>query len=130
MQILPQKTLLYKQDLNLWLEQAIAQLKLGQLKELDIENLIEELEGLARRDRRELKSRLAKLIEHLLKRCYIKTEYDYAGWEETIDRNRFEILNILEPSPSLKNYINVPDVFQQAFDFALRTVESKYIIES
>ena len=85
---------------------------------------------MARRDRRELKSRLAKLIEHLLKRCYIKTEYDYAGWEETIDRNRFEILNILEQSPSLKNYINVPDVFQQAFDFALRTVESKYIIES
>ncbi len=69
-QIAAQKTLLYEQDLNLWLEQAIAQLKSGQLKELDIENLIEELEGLAARDRREFKSRLANLIEHLLKRCY------------------------------------------------------------
>ena len=38
---------LYEQDLNLWLETAIAQLKAGDLKSLDIENLIEELEGLA-----------------------------------------------------------------------------------
>lgn len=121
-QVVSQKIVLYEQDLNLWLEQAIAQLKSGQLKELDIENLIEELEGLAGRDRRELKSRLTTLIEHLLKRCYVNNEYDYAGWEETIDRNRFEILNILEQSPSLKNYINDPDLFQQAFDFASRTV--------
>ena len=45
---------LYEQDLNLWLETAIAQLKTGDLQNLDIDNLIEELEGLAGRDRREL----------------------------------------------------------------------------
>ena len=65
---------LYEQDLNLWLETAIAQLKSGDLQNLDVENLVEELEGLAGRDRRELKSRLATLIEHLLKRCYVKSE--------------------------------------------------------
>jgi hypothetical protein len=40
---------------------------LGQLKELDIESLIEELEGLAGRDSHELKNRLTTLLEHLLK---------------------------------------------------------------
>ncbi|WP_141211893.1 DUF29 domain-containing protein [Pseudanabaena sp. SR411] len=75
-QTIAQKNSLYDRDLNLWLETAIAQLKAGDLKSLDIENLIEELEGLAGRDRWELKTRLATLIEHLLKRCYVKSEYD------------------------------------------------------
>ena len=119
-QTIARKISLYDQDLNLWLETAIAQLKGGDLQDLDVENLIEELEGLAGRDKRELKNRLATLLEHLLKRCYVKSEYDYAGWENTIYRTRFEILNILEQSPSLKNYINQPEVFQSAFEFSLR----------
>ena len=119
-QTIARKISLYDQDLNLWLETAIAQLKAGDLQDLDVENLIEELEGLAGRDKRELKNRLATLLEHLLKRCHVKSEYDYAGWENTIYRTRFEILNILEQSPSLKNYINQPEVFQSAFEFSLR----------
>ena len=119
-QTIARKISLYDQDLNLWLETVIAQLKGGDLQDLDVENLIEELEGLAGRDKRELKNRLATLLEHLLKRCYVKSEYDYAGWENTIYRTRFEILNILEQSPSLKNYIDQPEVFQSAFEFSLR----------
>ena len=121
-QTIAQKNSLYDRDLNLWLDTAIAQLKAGDLKSLDIENLIEELEGLAGRDRRELKTRLATLIEHLLKRCYVKSEYDYAGWVETIDRTRNAIRDILKQSPSLKNYVKNPDLFQEAFDDALRIV--------
>ena len=63
-QTLAPQTTLYERDLNLWLENAIAQLKSGDLQNLDIENLIEELEGLAGRDKRELKSRLTTLLEH------------------------------------------------------------------
>ncbi|BBC24021.1 DUF29 domain-containing protein [Pseudanabaena sp. ABRG5-3] len=121
-QAIAPKTLLYERDLNLWIETAIAQLKAGNLQDLDIENLIEELEGLAGRDRRELRNRLATLLEHLLKRCYVRSEYDYAGWEITIERTRFEIIGILEQSPSLKSYINSAEVFDQAFAFALRIV--------
>jgi putative acetyltransferase len=47
----------------LWLEETIAKLKADDFQNLDIENLIEELEGLAGRDRRELESRLNRLIE-------------------------------------------------------------------
>ena len=118
----PSKTSLYEQDLHLWLETAIAQLKAGDLQNLDLENLVEELEGLAGRDRREIKQRLTTLIEHLLKRCYVKSEYDYAGWVETIDRTRNAIRDILNQSPSLKNYAGSPELFQDAFDDALRIV--------
>lgn len=115
---------LYERDLNLWLEIAIAQLKSGKFHDLDVENLIEELEGLAGRDRRELKNRLTTLLEHLLKRCYVKSEYDYAGWQTTIARTRIEIENILEQSPSLENYISSPELFQSAFKNSLRIVRS------
>ncbi|WP_055074986.1 DUF29 domain-containing protein [Pseudanabaena sp. 'Roaring Creek'] len=118
----PSNTSLYDRDLHLWLEEAIAQLKAGDFQNLDIENLVEELEGLAGRDRREIKQRLTTLIEHLLKRCYVKSEYDYAGWVETIDRTRNALRDILKQSPSLKNYVSSPDLFQDAFDDALRIV--------
>ena len=115
---------LYESDLNLWLEQTIAQLQAGNFHDLDIANLIEELDGLAGRDRRELKQRLTTLIEHLLKRCYIKSEYDYAGWVRTINRTRLAICDILKQSPSLKNHANSPELFQEAFEDALRLLRS------
>ncbi|AFY74611.1 protein of unknown function DUF29 [Synechococcus sp. PCC 7502] len=103
----------------------IAQLKARDLENLDIENLIEELEGLAGRDRRELKNRLTTLLEHLLERCHVKSEYAYAGWQGTIARTRVEIENILEQSPSLKNYINSPELFDDALKNALRIVRAE-----
>ena len=122
--IVPPLTL-YDRDLDLWLETAIAQLKAGDFPNLDIENLIEELEGLSGRDRRELKNRLTTLIEHLLKRCYVKSEYDYAGWQTTIARTRIKIKDILRQSPSLKNYVNNRELFQQSFEDALFIVRSE-----
>lgn len=94
---------LYESDLNLWLETTIAQLRIGDLHNLDTTNLIEELEGLAGRDRRELKSRLRTLLEHLLKRCYIDMPREFNGWERTIREQRRQIKDILKQSPSLKN---------------------------
>jgi len=123
-QTIDQKITLYDRDLNLWLEEAIAKLKAGDFQNLDVENLIEELEGLAGRDKRELENRLTTLLEHLLKRIYVKSEYDYAGWVRTINRTRMEIYKILRQSPSLKNYANSPELFQDAFDDALKLMRS------
>jgi hypothetical protein len=123
-QTIEQTSTLYDRDLNLWLEDVITKLKAGDLVNLDVENLIEELAGLAGRDRRELKQRLTTLIEHILKRCYVKSEYDYAGWVVTIVRTRNDIQDILEQSPSLKGYINSPELFQKAFDDALKVVKA------
>jgi hypothetical protein len=77
------------------------------------------------RDRLELKNRLTTLLEHLLKRCYVKSEYDYAGWQITIIRNRIEIENILEQSLSLKHYLNSPELFENAYNSALRLVRAE-----
>jgi hypothetical protein len=84
---------LYDRDLNLWLENAIAQLQAGNLQNLDIANLIEELQGLAGRDKREVASRLEVLIEHILKRCYVDLTECFRGWKLTIIGQRSSLRN-------------------------------------
>ena len=113
-----QQQSLYESDLNLWLERTIDQLKVGDLDNLDIANLIEELEGLAGRDRRELKSRLRILLEHILKRCYVPMPREFNGWERTIREQRRQIRDLLKQSPSLKNIwlTNFTESFTDALD--------------
>jgi hypothetical protein len=109
---------LYESDLNLWLERTIDQLKASDLDNLDITNLIEELEGLAGRDKRELKSRLRTLLEHLLKRCYVPMPREFNGWERTIREQRRQIKDIIKQSPSLRNIwiATFDEVLEDALD--------------
>ena len=123
-QTIVQKTSLYDLDLNLWLETAIAQLKVGDLKSLDIENLIEELEGLAGRDRREVVNRLKRLIEHILKRCHVDLPDCFRGWEVTIANQRDHLKQLFKQSPSLKHHFSL--CFDEAFDSALNLVKIGY----
>jgi predicted unusual protein kinase regulating ubiquinone biosynthesis (AarF/ABC1/UbiB family) len=77
---------LYEIDDHLWLEETIKILKSGHLERLDIENLIEELEALGRRDQAQVKSLLILVIKHLLFLEYWREEYDYNAnhWREEI----------------------------------------------
>jgi len=123
-QTLAPSKLLYEQDLNLWVESAISQLKAGDFQNLDVENLIEELEGLAGRDKRELATRLERLIEHIMKRCYVDLPDCYRGWEVTIVSQRNEIKKLLKQSPSLKRHFS--EEFDESFDNALEIVRIEY----
>ncbi|MFN7469810.1 MAG: DUF29 domain-containing protein, partial [Pseudanabaena sp.] len=78
------KLSLYDRDQHLWLEEAIAKLRVKDFQSLDLVHLIEELEIVAGRDRAEIENRLGVLLAHLLKRLYVQSEYDYRGWEITI----------------------------------------------
>jgi hypothetical protein len=86
------KKTLYDHDFNLWLLETIKELQARNFENIDLENLIEELDSLAKRDRRELKSRLRVLISHLLKRRYVNNSEYHRGWELTIKEQRSELL--------------------------------------
>lgn len=96
---------LYERDFVEWCEDTITKLKAQQFSEIDIESLAEEIEGLAGRDRRELRNRLRILLTHLLKRIYVVSPDDYRGWESTIKEQRRQLQYLLEQSPSLRNYL-------------------------
>lgn len=106
------KVSLYDRDQYLWLEETIASLKVSDFQSLDLVHLIEELEILAGRDRAEIESRLGVLLAHLLKRLYVKSDYDFRGWEITIREQRRHLRIALQQSPSLKLF------FVEAFDRA------------
>jgi hypothetical protein len=100
---------LYKEDFVLWAEGQAAALRkaasAGTNLPLDWENLAEEVESLAGSQRRELRSRIGTIMEHLLKLQYSRSENPRRGWVETIVRERSDIELLLEDSPSLKNEV-------------------------
>jgi hypothetical protein len=121
---------LYEQDLDAWaLSQAAVLRAVGQaaaagdeqkadlLRSLDWENLAEEIEGLARKDRREIGSRLALIVEHLAKLEFSPSGGPRAGWSETVLRNRAEIELILQDSPSLRRVL--PDLLSNSSSGAI-----------
>ena len=98
---------LYDQDFALWIEKTVKQLKSGDLSQVDLENLIEEVESLGRRDKRELKNRLITLFEQALKRRYLPLSDCYRGWEVTIKRCQSKLKDILKDSPSLCSFLPI-----------------------
>jgi hypothetical protein len=94
---------LYNQDFYTW---AMATAKLMRQKkwhEIDWDAVIEEIEGLARRDKRELASRLELLVMHLLKWC-AQPQGRQLGHSrrDTIQEQRSQIELLLDDSPSLR----------------------------
>jgi hypothetical protein len=103
---------IYSQDFNLWIQQTTSQIRSGNFDLVDWENVLEELESLGKSDHRELKSRLAVLLMHLLKYKY-QPEKRSKSWLITIFEQRQRIMDLLSDSPSLKGYLN--EVFQAAY---------------
>lgn len=115
---------LYERDFVEWCEDTVAKLKAHRFSEIDLESLIEEIQGLAGRDRRELKNRLRVLLNHLLKRIYVESLNDYRGWEITIREQRRQLQYLLEQSPSLRNYL--VEVFPKSWEEALFDAREDY----
>jgi chorismate mutase len=103
---------LYDTDYNLWVIETVKQLQEHKFENLDLENLIEEVSDLSRRDKNKLESLLTRLFEHLLKLRYWESEReDNKGhWEGEIINFRIQIKRQLKASPSLKHY------FREIFD--------------
>ena len=90
---------LYDTDELAWIEAQVAVLRAGDLDRLDRANLIECLTDMAKRERRELESRLKILAAHVLK-CRIQPP-STRSWISTILEQQDEIEAILRDYPSL-----------------------------
>jgi Domain of unknown function DUF29 len=98
-------TTLYEQDFSLWVEDTVRKLKARDNENLDWENLIEEIDSLGKSQRKAVRSFLVRLLEHLLKRCYVPMSDCYRGWEIEIRNFRQRLQIELEDSPSLKSFV-------------------------
>jgi hypothetical protein len=100
-----QPNVLYDQDFNAWALDEAKKLKLRKFDVLDIDNLIEEIEDMSKREISSLESRLVVLIMHLIK-WQVQTEKQCGSWRGTISSQRLKIKKLLKEMPSLKNHLS------------------------
>jgi hypothetical protein len=115
---------LYNQDFALWIEATVKQLKSGDLSQVDLENLIEEVESLGKSQRKAVDNFLTRLLEHLLKRCYVVLPDCYRGWEIEIRNFRKELKKEFKYSPSLKRFMI--EILEECYREALEAVKEDY----
>lgn len=107
---------LYDQDETAWLEAMAALAASGRLADMDFVHLSEYLLDMARRDRREVFSRLVVLICHLLKWNH-QPPLRSGSWKGTIREQRRELRQLLE-SGALRNHALT--VLAESYDEARR----------
>lgn len=95
---------LYERDFADWAEQMAQKLQEKAFNELDIDNLVEEIKDLSKRERDKLLSSIRLILHHLLKWDY-QINKRSRSWQITIERERNNIALYLEDSPSLKKYL-------------------------
>ena len=86
---------LYESDETAWLDTMAELIHAGRLADLDYPHLAEYLEDMARRDRREVASRLKVLLTHILKWIYQQQKRS-ASWQVTVLDQQDELDDLLE----------------------------------
>lgn len=110
--------MLYDEDIVAWARQQAQLLRTGRFAELDIEHIAEEIEDVGKSEQRELASRMAVLLAHLLKWQYQPGRRG-SSWEATIRAQRNSIARRLRRTPSLINAFNDAEWWADAWDDAL-----------
>ncbi len=98
---------LYDTDFVAWARDTAQLLRERRFEEIDLDALIEEVEGLARADEHAIRSYLERLIEHLLKLAYasdLDFDRDQRGWRISARNARIKLLQRTEQVPSLRGY--------------------------
>ncbi len=120
---------LYEQDFCLWIEKALVLLREGNLKDLDLENLLEEIEDMSNSQKQALESNLKIILIHLLKYQY-QADKRTNSWRYTIVEHRQRIRKAFKNSPSLKRHFvqEFADVYLDARKLA--SVETNIDIDT
>ena len=107
---------LFDLDETAWLDEMARLLDERRLEDLDIPHLSEYLRDMARRDKREVLSRLTVLLAHLLKWEH-QPDQRSGCWQATIDNQHDELSDLLE-SGTLRRH--AAEIMPRAYERARR----------
>jgi len=119
------KTARYDADFYEWAKEQAAALRARHFELLDFENLAEEIEGLARSDWRELRSRVVQILVHL--QSQFQPGRRSRSWEATLALQRTEIEAVVRDSPSLRR--EVAELIDDAYASARRIAAKEIRLE-
>ena len=115
---------LYHTDVAAWAEQQAGALRRRAANEIDWDNVAEEIEGVAAIQKREVRSRLRVVCEHLLKWRHMRQRrHQGQSGRNTLDEQRRELQELFEDSPSLLGFAE--RALSSAFVNARQDVERK-----
>jgi hypothetical protein len=111
----------HDEDFYGWAMSEASLLRQHKWSELDIEHLAEELESMGASEKRELISRLAQLLMHLLK-WHFQPALRAKSWEITLREQRRAAGRLIKENPSFKAKINdcTRDAYEDAIDMAIK----------
>jgi hypothetical protein len=98
---------LHEKDFHLWLQSQAIAIQNRDIKSMDWENLLEEIEDMGASQKRAIRSYYYRLVEHILKLSYWEAEKERneIKWRVEVSNFRTAINDLLEDSPSLNNYL-------------------------
>lgn len=108
----------YDQDIVAWANEQAALLREGRLNELDLKHIADEIEDVGKSEQRELASRMAVLMAHLLK-WQFQLARQGKSWEVTIRTQRRQIERALAQTPSLRTRLSDAAWLQGVWDDAI-----------
>ena len=99
----------YETDIVAWAREQAALIRAGRFEHLDLEHIAEEIEDVGKSETRELASRMAVLLMHLLKWQYQPQFQHSTSWARTMRDQRKAIVKRLRNTPSLKPFLDDPE---------------------
>ncbi|MEI6985887.1 MAG: DUF29 domain-containing protein [Rhodospirillaceae bacterium] len=93
---------LHDQDFYAWANEQAALLRARNMDAADIDNIAEEIASMGRSEKRELISRLAVLLLHLLK-WQLQPERQCKSWRLSVEEQRRKLQRHLADNPSLNS---------------------------
>src|SRR5438552_2036481 len=113
-------TRLYETDFAAWAEETAALIREGRWADLDVDAVVEEIEGLAGSEKSAVRSQLRRLMMHLIKER-VQPERASRSWRVSVVNARTLIMDRLDDSPSLRNHVEdrLQRLYSQAVEAAL-----------
>jgi hypothetical protein len=112
---------LYEKDFYLWVMENLKLLKNKEYELVDWENLLEEIEYMARRELRSVISLMAVIMEHLYKwEKFRENEYMGSHWKKSVNTARMQIADLFDDNPSLRRVAQEKDSLNKAWRRAVR----------
>jgi hypothetical protein len=108
---------LYERDYYAWIQKQVRAMREHRADEIDWANVAEEIEDLGKSEKRSIESRIAQIVEHLLKLAYAPSRMrslNHRGWELSIREARRQIRRRLSESPSLRR--KTREMFPHGYD--------------
>lgn len=102
----------HDQDFYLWTQEIVQALRLGEIKQNELEYLIEEIEDMGNSQKDALESNLIRALQHLLKWKYQK-EKRSNSWKASITERSLRLNKAFRKSPSLRRYFD--EVFEECY---------------